>query len=1002
MQLRKPIILSLIVLLTLWAARDSRAQIILGGSNGEDSSWMTREIPAKKLAGKKFGFPRNVFQNLVTHYNFYYNTRSKLDAILRDAEAAHLDNYDSLLQFFPVTAEDILPMAGDLDSVIQNAGIGIEIHDPRVRWIDNLYLLAGQAYYYKGDYPHARAAFQHINTATAPRDAEGQAQAIGTRGFTAHAQLSVSTKEEQGMLRHVPSRNDALVWLARTAIAAGDFDQARGLLSVLAEDPLFPQRLQPELAALQSWFFFRQGLYGRGAVALERAVALQRDKKLRSRWQYLLAQCEQARGDVEQAIAHYDQAASLRGQPLMNFYARLNIAKLRISMGRQDFATGSQLLLAMARREKYARYRDIIYYNLGRLALQAGQPDEAIRYLQKSLSVRLPAQAMPGARREDLQGRAFTLLADTYYDQGIYRDARACYDSALAVGGIPAADAPRVNERSQGLAEVVKHMDLIDRQDSLQYLAGLPEDQLNAFLQRIVDDSLKVRRRRGRLLQGESAKGGKMVFGNAQAFPDLDSTAEQEGSWYFYNPVARSKGYGAFKSRWGNRPLADNWRGLAGTQAAGQVPAAEAAGLAQGPSGALSAGNDSMISVASLKAHLPLTVERKKISDDSIMEAWYALAVLFGDRLQDPRASFLALDTLLKRFPDNPHLAEAYFRLWRLYNNAGDRSRAAFYGQRLRQSFPDSRYTAAMQPAADTVSPVQRQVMSLYDEAYLSYLGGDYGRVARLRDSAMRLDPGNAFGARFDLMQAMATVKTGGDSAGQAALKAVAANHAADSGIAGQANAMLDALAHKQELIEHLMQLQLPEEPEEAPVAAAPVAAAPPPVQAAPREDTALARPAAQPAAPAPDTAQKRPDTLRQAPAPPAPAAPPPTPYKADTAGSHFVVLAFNRTDKRLIDEALSRFAAYNGQRHASAGIEVSSYLLGQNRVVLIFRLFPDEAAALGYLREISRLASSQIIPDIRPSDYRLFLISRDNFILLNNTKDYQGYLEFFAKHYQD
>ena len=43
-------------------------------------------------------------------------------------------------------------------------------------------------------------------------------------------------------------------------------------------------------------------------------------------------------------------------------------------------------------------------------------------------------------------------------------------------------------------------------------------------------------------------------------FGGQQNDQQQGGTWYFYNDAAVSAGRSQFLSRWGNRPLEDNWR----------------------------------------------------------------------------------------------------------------------------------------------------------------------------------------------------------------------------------------------------------------------------------------------------------------------------------------------------------------------------------------------------------------------------------------------------------
>ena len=967
----------------------SQAPIVINANNGPDSSWMDKDIPSVTLGKKKFNLRRRLYQNLITRFNAYYNAHTKLSEVVDAATRQHENNYDSLLTLFPHSPEDFQGMQSNLDSIIYDASYGIEVHDPRSKWMDNLYLIAGEAYFYKRDFFNAIAAFKYIIKNKGTKDEEGEPGIIGTRGYTPQQQISIATEEKKKLFYHTPSRNDAFIWLIHSYIDSGAFDLAQNLISTLKTDPAFPARLHTDLLTMQAWFYFRQGLVAQGIPFVLRGVDSLQKNRMKARWQFLLGQYYQQKGAWPLAQLHFEKVTHLPSDPMMRFYAYLNMTEMHILENKEDFQTGSEPLLAMARKEKYERYRSIIYYNLGRMALKSGLPKEAIRYFLKSLHY----------NRDNTSQSTLTshLLADTYFDAGNYREAKKYYDSTALSMNPSMPGYGTVTLRRDALSDIVTQLEVISRQDSLQQLAAMPRDQLMTLLNQIVEDSAKARRKRNLILR-EPAAQGSGIAGLAGQLNQEAGVAEGNSpqDWYFYNNSLKAKGYNLFRSQWGKRPLEDNWRTQTGSggKAVAGVPALS------GDSAALHRKQNATgegLTVEDLLAGLPLTPELKKTSDDSVQEAIYQEATIFYDRLQDDSVSLRLLQELQERFPGNPHSDEIAYRLSLIYDHLGAAQKAAFYRHELATKFGNSKYTQALnQVSKDTAAPMDRLISGIYDSAYLAYLSGEYDRVLLLKDSATRIDPANQQKARFDLLGAMVLVKQQADSAGKTALQDVVLKDAADTAITQQAKAILNALNHKQELIEHLAHLQLPEPEKETPVASARPAPVPPPTAVQPPAPVTKPEVAAVPVPAVPkDTAR---DTVKAVPAPPPP---PKTPYKLSPSEPHFVVLAFTHTDKRFIDESLNRFSAYNQQNHRKDRIEVSSYLLGHNQVVLIFRLFPDEVAALKYYQEISQKAPESIISDIPRNYYRFFIISRDNFILLNSTKDYDGYLEFFSHNYR-
>ena len=197
--------------------------IDLLGKEKKPEKFENRKLGSEKMADKKFTLVRNFFQNTYTHYNYYYNAKNKLNAVLERAKASQKDDYSKLLSYYPYTLDNTAGQKTELDSIIYKATAGILLHDLRNDWIDNMYLMMGKAFYFRKDFDSAAATFQFINYNLFPREKhEDDNRIIGTRDEANNNQLSIATKEKQNVLQKwtalPPSRNDALIWMARTLI----------------------------------------------------------------------------------------------------------------------------------------------------------------------------------------------------------------------------------------------------------------------------------------------------------------------------------------------------------------------------------------------------------------------------------------------------------------------------------------------------------------------------------------------------------------------------------------------------------------------------------------------------------------------------------------------------------------------------------------------------------------------------------------------------------------
>ena len=131
---------------------------------------------------------------------------------------------------------------------------------------------------------------------------------------------------------------------------------------------------------------------------------------------------------------------------------------------------------------------------------------------------------------------------------------------------------------------------------------------------------------------------------------DLFNSSSQKGDWYFYNQALRSRGSGEFKSRWGNRPNADNWRRAGAIAGAAKGPGANNAGTGNA-NGANPSDQPTEITYDVLYDRIPLTPEKLKVSNDSIEHALSALVNLYAEELEDCSSCVETAETLRQRFP---------------------------------------------------------------------------------------------------------------------------------------------------------------------------------------------------------------------------------------------------------------------------------------------------------------------------------------------------------------
>lgn len=207
------------------------------GKEKKPKEYEEKKLGSEKTADKKFTKLRRFIQNNVTHYNYYFNANNKINKVLEMAKAAQQDDYAKLLSFYPYGLDYTSQQATELDSVIYKSTAGILLHDLRTDWVDNMYFLIGKAYHFRKTFDTASLTFQFINYNLFPRAKnEDDNRIVGANSSATLTKLSIADKEKRNIFKRIfskpPSRNEALIWLARNYIDADLFGESAGLINI--------------------------------------------------------------------------------------------------------------------------------------------------------------------------------------------------------------------------------------------------------------------------------------------------------------------------------------------------------------------------------------------------------------------------------------------------------------------------------------------------------------------------------------------------------------------------------------------------------------------------------------------------------------------------------------------------------------------------------------------------------------------------------------------------
>lgn len=925
-----------------------------------------RVLRSEKMETTKFKLPTRFIQNTVTHYNYFFNANNKLNEVLANAKAQFRDDYSTLLPFYNYSLDVTAGDSVQLDSIRYKSESGIALHDLRGDWIDNLYLLWGASYYLQKKFDSAYLMFQFINYAFAPKEKDGYYLTIGSMR-DGNSPYSISTKEKDGFIRKIftepPSRNDAFIWQIRNYLAQNRFAESSSLIQALRKDPNFPKRLDNDLEEVQALQFYKQKIWDSAAFHLTNALSNATTTQEKARWEYLAAQLYEKSGDYKNANKLYDKVSSHTTDPILDIYARLSTIRVNRD-DETDIQKNVAKLLRMAKQDKYEDYRDIIYYMAAQMLLQGKHVDEAIALLIKSTKY--------SNNGPEQRNKAFLQLANLLFAKKEYRPAYNYYDSLqFDQPGIDNRD--EIIRRKDALQVVAQSLDIIDRQDSLQRIAALPEKERIDFVKKLVR---KLRKAQG--LKDEDYN-AKSPF-NTPSVPSLFPTSTR-GEWYFYNASSKSRGQEEFVNKWGNRPNVDNWRRSAViTNPANIPPDRNRPNNVTGNNP--SSGQPLELTFESLYDVLPLTPEKIKISNDSIQEAMLALGASLIQNLDDCDAGTKTLEELRTQFPEFPKMDEVIFNLYYCYHKNGNAAKADALKTTLSKEYNKSRYNTILTTGINPASGVNPEATKTYEDIYDLFIEGKFDEAVAAKKKADSLYQKNFWTPQLLYIESVYYIKQRKDSIAKRVLSNLIAQFR-QSPIQQKAVTLLNVLNRRAEIEKELQNLDVTRIPEDT-VAKLPVM----PVVTNVYQDSSSVKPVV--------TNQPAPDTITTK-------APPKlltTTYKNAPEKMHFVVIVLHNIDKVFSNETKNAFDRYNRNYFYNKKFTEELIVLDDTDKLLMISPFNTAQEALDYIEKTKPKTATEIVPWLKGGKYSFLMITEANYELLQVKKDLSVYQQFLQQNY--
>jgi tetratricopeptide (TPR) repeat protein len=691
---------------------------------------------ASACSNRKNTFATRSYHNLTAHYNVLFNGNESFKKGMIYIDENFKDDYSLILPVFTYDNKEIATaISSDMDAAITKSTKCIKLHSIKAKpkmpeggrisiddkeyynkneynkWIDNAYMLIGKSHFYKQDYTNAGATFSFV----------------------------------QHEFNKEPAMYESLIWAARLDCVNGEYKDAGVIIAKLEADKRFPKKeLQLDLLTTKADLFIRQNKYYDAAKILETALELEHRKRTKIRYMFILAQLYQESKQETKAVEMYKRIIKKNPPYEVTFNARINLASVVAAGEGTDYIRTQ--LNKMLRDDKNIDYHDQIYYALGNLEMKEGNSPKAIEYYKMSVQ--------SSTKNKAQKALSCLTLGNYYYLKKSYVSSQAYYDTALVNLDEKYPGIENIRLKANNLNRLVKNLNTISTEDSLQKVALMTEAERSRLVEQIISD-LKQKEEADKIAEQQRLQ---EYYSNQSRQSQLGGNKEQ-AKWYFYNQVSLSQGIKDFQLKWGKRTLEDNWRrknkGI--TEMSSDFGEAEEGEKKQDKKKVL----DNKSPEYYLQ-NLPMTDSAKKASTDRIINAYYEGGTVYRNDLQDLPQAVALYEKMMTRFPDNQYNTTVYYQLYSMNVEMKNEGRAAYYKNLILTKFPESTAAKILTDTSYYKQVIEHEkiVDQFYQATYQLYNEGQYNQVLSNVQSAFDRFKNDPVLPKFALLKALATGKT--------------------------------------------------------------------------------------------------------------------------------------------------------------------------------------------------------------------------------------------------
>ena len=477
-----------------------------------------------------------------------------------------------------------------------------------------------------------------------------------------------------------------------------------------------------DMAALKASALISQERYEESIPYLEKAITRRHNSRAnRMREHYLLGQLYKETGRYDDAQDCFGKLIRMNPGYDMEFHARIRQT--------ETLASGANVRKAMGKLERMLKdgknkdRKDQIYYAMGNILLLENDTVKALELFEEG--------NLAQEKSTPEKGILLLTMADIYWKQGNYGRAGECYSQAVGMIGSSHKDFETVRLRSEVLETLNNSLWNVHLQDSLQWLATLPDTQVINIIDKVIEE-VKAKEAR----EEEEARRKE----EGKAVRPQEGETGQSGGWYFYNSQAVERGQLEFRKQWGERQLEDDWRrsnkSVLATDAGSSNGGGSLSDTGSIHPDSIGSESDSLQDmVPAIDLHdrqyyldqIPHSPEALDKSNRTITRNLMDAGLVYKDRLQEYELAEGCLWRIVSQYPDLSEADDAAYNLYLMYSLWNRTEMADSCIGLMKELFPESEYTLMVSDPdyIDNARFGRHREDSLYTVTYQAFLDGD-------------------------------------------------------------------------------------------------------------------------------------------------------------------------------------------------------------------------------------------------------------------------------------